>query len=272
MQLTVVLGASSEASFDIPLYDNSFTRKWLRELSWCLDNCDINQSDAFAGLLTLDESEAILIQACTTINRYLKNFIEIKANIISQPQEYFNYLHLKFEQLSGEFGKPTRLFSIANSDLKSAIRNLNFFLHRIETRSKNQNNLYLSFDKDRYRRVPIDKEDYQFFDINLEPGMLYSHYVELGKEFLDLYEDNLPLDYKNAKNLHYYSGEAYLSLNGYNSFSDKNFLNWLKKNNIDPDDKTLGISRIPLGKVDNIQDVCSKINKYKHIKEILIKD
>lgn len=272
MLVTVILGTSDEASFDIPLYDNSFTRKWVKELSWCVDNCSVNQVEAFAGLMTLEESEDILKQACTTINRYLKNFIDIRSNIVSQPQEYFNYLHLKFEQLSGEFGKPTRLFSIATPELKSAIRNLNFFLHRIETRSKNQQNLYLSFDKDQYRRISIDKEDYQYFDVNLSPGVFYSHYVELGKEFLDLYEDNLPLTYGNVKNLHYYSGEAYLSLNGYHSFADQNFLNWLKKNNIDPNDKMLGYSRIPLGKVDNVSDVYSKIMKYRHIKQILIKE
>jgi hypothetical protein len=272
MQLTVVLGANSEASFDILLNDNSFVRKWIKELSWCLDNCSINQVEAFAGLLTLDESASHLTEACSTINKYLKNFIEIRSDIISQPQDYFNYLHLKFEQLSGEFNKPTRLFSIANTELKTAIRNLNFFLHRIETRSKNQQNLYISFNKDQYRRIPLEKEDYQFFDVNLPPGTFYLHYVELGKEFLDLYEDNLPLDYENTKNLHYYSGESYISLNGYESFANINFLNWLRIHNIDPDNKLLGYSRIPLGKVDNVSEVYSKIMKYRHIKKILIKE
>ena len=56
MKLTVVLGASSEASFDILLNDNDFVRKWTKELQWCLDNCAINHFEAFASFLTLEES------------------------------------------------------------------------------------------------------------------------------------------------------------------------------------------------------------------------
>ena len=90
MKLTVVLGVSGEASFDISLTDNEFVRKWLKEFRWCLDNCNINQQEAFSGLLTLSEAEQILRNACVTINKYLKNFIEIRTDFVSQPQEYFN--------------------------------------------------------------------------------------------------------------------------------------------------------------------------------------
>ena len=71
MKLTVVLGAAGEASFDIELNDNPFVCKWIKELQWCLDNCSINQQEAFAGLLTLHESEQILNNACITINKYI---------------------------------------------------------------------------------------------------------------------------------------------------------------------------------------------------------
>ena len=272
MKLTVVLGASGEASFDILLNDNDFVLKWLNEFRWCLDNCNINQQEAFSGLLTLSESEQILRNACVTINKYLKNFIEIRTDFVSQPQEYFNYLHLKFEQLSGEFGKPTKLFSIANLELKEAIRNLNYFVHRIEKKQKVIPSLYLSFNKDQYRRLPLEKFDYEYFDFKFPPGTLCLHYVELGKEFLDLYEDNLSIEYANFKNLHYYSGEASLMLTEVDFFKDLKYVEWIKTNNFDPYDKTLGHGRIPLGSVDNPADVYSKIQEHKHIKNILIKD
>ena len=72
MKLTVVLGASGEASFDITLNDNPFVHKWVEELRWCLDNCAFNQQEAFSGLLTLNEARQILNNACVTINKYLK--------------------------------------------------------------------------------------------------------------------------------------------------------------------------------------------------------
>jgi hypothetical protein len=272
MKLTVVLGASQEASFEITLNDNSFTAKWVEELRWCLSNCDFNQQEAFSTLYTLDESTDILYRACTIINRYLKNFIELRTELASQPQEYFNYLHSKFEQLSGEFDKPTRLFKLANQELKDAIRQLNFFLHRVETKESPMPTLYVSFNKDQYRRRPFAEDDYQQFQFTFPKGTLYLHYVELGKEYIDLYQDNLPIDYVGFKNLHYYSGEAFVSWDNYDAFADQNYLKWLQDNGIDPYNKLLGHGKIPLGAVDDLVDAENKIKQYRHIHSITIKE
>jgi hypothetical protein len=272
MKLTVLLGVSGEASFDITLNDNSFVQKWTEELRWCLNNCEFNQQEAFATLNTLEDLEEKLLQSCKTINQYLKNFIEVRSNIKEQTQEYFNYLHIKFEQLSGNFGKPTRLFSIANAELKTAIRNLNYYLHLVEDTNNQSVNLYISFNKDQYRRHNLDDNDYDFFEFKSSPGTLYLHYVELGKEFIDLYEDNLSINYAGAKNLHYYSGEALLKFDNFDAFADENYSIWLQNNGIDPYNKKLGHGRIPLGIVDNIQDAISKIKQHRHIANILIKE
>ena len=270
MRLTVVLGASGEASFDIKLNNNNFVHKWIEELRWCLDNCEFNQQEAFSGLLTLINARQILNNACVTINNYIKGFIDIKPE--EDSQEYFNYLHSKFEQLSGKFGKPTRLFTIANPELKSAIRNLNFFIHRVESKKSTKLNLYISFNKDQYRRHPLAESDYQYFGFEHSPGTLYLHYVELGKEFIDLYQDNLSIDYPGFANLHYYSGEATLSFESYNCFADTNYLAWLKDNDIDPYNKRLGHGKIPLGTVVDIDSAIEYIKEYKHINKILIKE
>lgn len=272
MKLTVLLGSSGEESFDITLYDNSFTQKWVKELRWCLDNCEINQAEAFSGLLSLEESCKILSSSCETINKYLKNFIEIRENILDQPQEYFNYLHSKFEKLSGGFGTPTRLFSLANNELKEAIRNLNFYVHRIESKEPQIPCLYFSFNKDQYRRLKLEENDYNFFEFDLPQGTLYLHYAELGKEFLDLYQDDLPLDYPGLRNLHYYSGEASLIFFPFNLLSDNNYVQWMKSNNIDPWDKKLGHGRIPLGMVEEQEIALEKIKRQKNIFKILIKE
>ena len=272
MQLTVVLGTNSKESFTITLNNNAFVQKWVKELRWCLTNCDIEQQEAFAGLMPLDQSANILTESCTIINRYLKNFIDIRKNLLDQDQEYFNYLHLKFEQLSGEFGKPTRLFAIANKELKTAIRNLNFFIHRIEKKKINMPILYVSFNKDQYRRQALCNEDYDYFEFAIPAGTLFVHYVELGKEFVDLYEDNLPLDYHNFHNLHFYSGEATICFKDYNCFDDPGYVAWLRDNNIDPYNKKLGHGKLVLGKVDNLDDACAKLYQYRYIKNIIIEE
>jgi hypothetical protein len=272
MYLTVVLGASSEASFDILLNDNSFTQKWVNELKWCLNNCDINQHEAFSSFLTLEEATDILKQSCATINSYLKNFIEIREDIGNQPQEYFNYLHSKFEQISGNYGNPSRLFSIAKPELKDAIRNLNFYIHRVEAKREPYTKMYISFDKNQYRRVPLSKEDYEYFEFTTEPGTLFLHYAELGKDFAALYHDGLELNYSGFKNLHYYSGEATLAFKESDCFADPKYVTWLTNQGIDPYNKQLGHGMIPLGKVDNIESAKDKLRKYRHINTILIKE
>jgi hypothetical protein len=272
MKLTVVLGASQEASFDISLNDNFFTRKWVKELRWCLSHCEFDQQEAFSTHYSLEESANLLHQSCVTINQYLKNFIDIKSDILDQSQEYFNYLHSKFEILSGEFDKPTRLFRIANQELKDAIRQLNCFVHRVEGKYPANSSLNISFNKDQYRRSAFEINDYEYFQFSFPKGTLYLHYAELGKEFIDLYEDNLSIDYAGFKNLHYYSGEASIEFTDYSAFDDLDYLNWLHNQGIDPYNKLLGHGKIPLGTVDNLTDAENKIMKHKHIHSILIKE
>ncbi len=272
MKLTVLLGASQEASFDITLYDNSFTQRWVEELRWCLSNSTIYQVESFSPQYTLDESRDLLINSCEIINRYIENFIEIRPNIKQQPQEYFNYLHNKFEQLSGTWENPTRLFTIANQELKTAIRYLNLFVHKVEEQLDHPTGLDIKFNKENLRRQEIISSDYDFFEFNSAPGTLFLHYAELGKEFIDLYEDNLPIDYAAFTNQHHYTGEASISFFEYNAFSRPGYIEWLQSHGINPYNKTLGHGKIPLGIVDNLEDAISKINNYRHIDNILIKE
>jgi hypothetical protein len=271
MKLTVALGVEGAETFDIQLNSNSFTQKWVNEFRWHLDHCSINQTEAFASLITSAESADILTTACKTINKYLRGFIEIRSDLENQPQEYFNYLHSKFEKISGSYDKPTRIFAIANSELKAAIRALNFYTHSVEEKKKIQQ-LYFSFDKDSARRQRLSEDDYQFYEFSFPPGTLHTQYVELGKEYIDLYEDGLPLDYSGFTNLHYYGGEAVLRFDEYNAFDDVGYYNWLVKNNIDPYNKRLGHSRIPLGTVVDLDDAINKFKNHRYLHSVTIKE
>jgi hypothetical protein len=268
MKLVVTLGASAEASFDIHLYDTKFVSKYVGELIWCLQHCEFNQHEAFATLYSLNYSKKCLRDSCLVINKYLKDFIDIQ-DISSQ--EYYNYLHVKFEQLSGEFGKPTRLFNIANKELKQAIRDLNFFVHRVELNKETHPALYISFDKDQYRRHPLSIEDYNEFEFKFPAGTLFLHYVELGKEYIDLYEDNLSIDYTGAKNLHYYSGESMLTFDEFDCFADNDYVTWFERNNIDRFNKTLGHGKIPLGYIEDKDAVSQLLDRYRFLKSIEVK-
>lgn len=272
MELRVILGTSGEAAFDIQLYDNEFVRKWTKELQWCLDNSSIDQQESFSGLLTLHEANEKLVSACVVINRYLKNFIEVQYKLVPQSQEYFNYLHQKFEQLSGKFGKPTRLFSIANNELKQAIRELNYYTHRLEKQKEQLQRFTVRFDKNQYRRIPMTVTDYDFCQFELEPGMLFVNYAELGKDFYDVFKDGLDIDYAGLKNLHYYSGDVNALFYKYNPLDNPEYVKFLNQSNIDVYDKKLGHGKIPLGMILDLENSFSKIQKYKFIKDIVIKE
>ena len=272
MKLEVILGTSQEASFSITLNDNSFTRKWVKELRWCLNNSSFNQLETFSQQLTLDESCEILVKSCETINKYLGDYIEIRRDIASQSQDYFNYLHSKFEEMSGKWGDRNRLFLLAPQDLKDSIRYLNLFVHIVEKKLTTPLGFDIKFDKDHYRRQPLDDKDYEFFEFEMPKGTLFVHYPEIGKDFIDLYEDNLPIDYAAFTNQHYYSGEASFLFYDYDMSADAEYINWLQNNNIDPYNKLLGHGKLPLGSVDDLEDAKRKIELHKHIYTIVIED
>ena len=272
MKLTIYLGTDDLQSFDVMLYDNAFTKKWLQEFRWCLDNCKINQQESFSCLVPIEEAAETLKNSCLTINKYLKNMIEIRDSILEQPPEYFNYLHGIFEKLNGTFEHPSGLMQYAPDELKTAIRNLNLFIHVVEEKDRQQPRLHISFDKDSYRRIKFSDEDYQYFEFEIEPGTMFLNYAELGKDFLDLHQDKLPVDYSGFKNLHYYSGEANITLIKLSGRNTDNFKQWIKNQGFDPADKKLGHGVIPLGKVENLQDVSNLLTTHRTINKIVIKD
>jgi hypothetical protein len=269
MKLTVFLGQDASDSFDIGLINNQFTNKWLDELSWCLENCEFDHNETFLYFEDIEQRKVTILTAINNINQYMKkiykkNFIEIPAVIDWKKQDFFNELHVKFEKLCGTWSNPTRLYQLAPSTIRENIRQLNGYVHGIENPYFNE--LFkVSFNKDQYRRQKLDKEDYKFFNHAVETGDFYIAYSELGKSWLDLYNDGLDVSYAATKNLHYFSGEAYLYF-GEDYTYPEDFYKWCTDNSLNPYDKTQGIGEIKIGKVKNPLEVKNilKNNQYLH--------
>jgi hypothetical protein len=238
----------------VDLYRNDFVSRWARLFDQTAAQCAINQSESFSCNLTEAQTQERLIASIDAINRFLKRvFIDRPDQINWEDQDWYNYLHVKFEQLSGEFGSPTRLFAIAPETIKEAIRNLNFYVHRLEVRPYGRMPWYISFDKNCYARLPLETKDYDLFQNSIQSGQAFIHYAELGKTTIDLYENNLPTDYAGLKNLHYYSAEILLHLGSddIELFTD-GFRQWAGQNRIDITDKKQGIGIIPIGHVIDV--------------------
>jgi hypothetical protein len=239
----------------VDLYKNDFVSRWKTLFEQTVASCAINQLESFSCSLSEPQSQGRLIVAITTINRYLKqNFVDLPTQIDRDDQQWYNYLHSKFEQLNGTFDRPAKLLMLAPPELKSAIRALNFYVHRLEKRPyADYNTWYISFDKNCYTRLPLEPDDYDHFCDQIRPGQAYIHYAELGKTMIDLYQDGLPIDYSGLRNLHYYSAEISVHVGtGTISWFKDGFRQWANDNSIDIDDRKLGLGVIPIGDARNI--------------------
>lgn len=239
----------------VDLYHNDFVSRWKKLFEQTVASCAINQLESFSCSLLEPQSQERLIVAITTINRFLKRkFIDLPSQIDWDDQHWYNYLHSKFEQLNGTFDRPTKLLMLAPTEVKDAIRALNFYVHRLERRPYAEyNTWYISFDKSSYTRLPLEHSDYDLFCFQVQPGQAYIHYAELGKTMIDLYHDGLPVDYSGLKNLHYYSAEISVHV-GTDTISlfDDGFRQWANDNLIDINDRKLGLGAIPIGDVRNV--------------------
>jgi hypothetical protein len=238
----------------VDLYSNDFVLRWTDLFEQTASTCSINQEESFSCNLTAEQCQQRVLTAIGTINQFLKrDFIECPDIIDWTDRQWYNYLHEKFESLSGPYGQPSRLFIMAPATVKQAIRCLNFYIHKLETTRRERDLWYISFDKDCYQRYPLMHSDYQYFCNVIESGQVFVQYAELGKTTIDLYNDGLPSSYPGLKNLHYYSAEisCYLGDESISLFTD-DFQLWTKHNGIDISDPYQGLGMIPVGSVRNV--------------------
>jgi hypothetical protein len=259
MQLDIVVDHHNVVTVD--LYRNPFVERWCKLLERTYAVCSINQQDSFSHALTESQAKARLSAAINTINRFLKHdFVPVADEQSWDSKDWYNQLHICFEKLSGEFGKPTKLFQLAPTDVKAAIRDLNFYVHRLEQRPYSDcRPWFVIFDKECYTRQDLEPQDYALFDHQVSVGTVFINYSELGKTYHDIYVDGLPIDYAGIKNSHYYSAEFAIWLDpDRTSLFESGFYNWAEQHNINVNDKTLGLGTIPIGQVRDV-DTMKKI-------------
>lgn len=271
--MVVVLGHQANYSFNIILNDNSFTRKWVKELAWNLDNNQLDQHHTFAFLLSHQQKMKQLRLAVSKVNNFIRReFITLPDVIDENDTDFFNHLHECFEKLAGSTEVPSKLFYIAPDEIKIAIRNINCYCHALESPAYTEFHLPIQFNPSKRRRFPLEQTDYDFFENRCIGGKVYLTYTEVGKNFRDLCKDNLPVDYIAAKNTHFYTGDFHLNLMPFvDTIEEQRFQNWCVNNNVNYDDKTLGIGFIELGSIiQSVDEIKQKLQQYSFIQNIII--
>ena len=251
-------------AFRVALYDHTVAHKWknLIESIYVGDGEDIDHVRSFFNLRTRDEIKVMLLHAVKNINTFLKTeFIKIPKHTNWNDQDLYNTLHMAFEKLSGDFDNPTKLMKIAPMNIKENIRDLNFCVHKLEHGSIEHSSskstldeLPIQWTKKRTTtpRIKLTEEEHNLFQFNKTKNEVYLSYNELGKSYVDLYKDNLPIDYGATKNNHYIGADINIALTDKENIFESGFIDWCKDNNIDPGEKKHGIGLLPIGKVETI--------------------
>ena len=263
-------------SFEINLYDNSVAREWKKLINSIHvgDGEDIDHRRSFYNLSSKEEIKNDLLNAIKKINTFFKKeFIVIPKNIDWNDQKIYNDLHIYFEKLSGNFDNPTKLVKIAPTDIKESIRDLNYCVHALENFNDiKQDNIKIQWTKSRTvtPRIPLKEEDYNLIKFERIAKEVYLDYNELGKNYIDLWRDNLDISYNSLKNNHYIGADFFISLKNQKNIFHNDFIQWIKTHNIDPYEKKHGIGLIAIGKakIINIKHL-TKNSKVTIIKETI---
>jgi hypothetical protein len=263
-------------SFEINLYDNSVAREWKKLINSIHvgDGEDIDHRRSFYNLNSKEEIKNDLLNAIEKINTFFKKeFIVIPKNIDWNDQKIYNDLHIYFEKLSGNFNNPTKLIKIAPKNIKESIRDLNYCVHALENFSDiKQDNIKIQWTKSRIvtPRIPLKEEEYNLIKFERIAKEVYLDYNELGKNYIDLWRDNLDISYNSLKNNHYIGADFFISLKNQKNIFHDDFIQWIKTHNIDPYEKKHGIGLIAIGKakIINIKHL-TKNSKVTIIKETI---
>ena len=248
----MLYGIDGSPAFRLELYNNSVAHKWKHIIKsiYAGDGEDFDNRRTFYQYRTSNQMKQDLIVAIKNINTFLKHeFIQVPTNF---DQDFLNELHIKFERLAGEFDNPTKLMILATIEIKESVRDLNFCVHSLENVNDANNTITIQWTKLREStpRVPLEKSEYQYMQFDRKMNEVYLHYNELGKNYIDIWKDNLDPNYTNLKNNHFIGADILISFDNKESIFEKEFLSWCEKNKIDAFDKNNGIGNLPIGKIE----------------------
>ena len=246
-------------AFRIDLYNHSVANKWKELISniYVGDGDDIDHIRTFFSFRSTADKKEMLLNAIESINSFLKKELIVLPDVIDwNGQEIYNIIHVAFEKLSGEFDNPTKLMKIAPMHIKEKIRDINYCVHGLEHDKKQESmnllNLQWTKKRETVERIKLEKNEYSHIQFNQNENEAYLAYNELGKNYIDLWKDDLPITYEASKNNHHIGPDIVISFEKKENIFEQGFIDWCKENDIDPYNKTHGIGLLPIGKVEKI--------------------
>lgn len=246
---------------NIECFDTPMSNKYVAMLKSEIDAKGVMTDDveSFSKYLEKDQIQNIMLESFEDINNFLKQDIIDTKKIYWDDTNWRNQLHTIFEKLNGEYDKPSKLMLFAPNKIKEAIRRVNWGVHLLEEYpfEKEWTMMWNKNAKKGADRIEFTDEDYECIEFDFTPWTVYLDYNEVGKDFRDIYEDNLPIEYARLKNKHYLGLDLKFNQSKTKHVFSLGYKEWMVNNNIDPYDKKLGIGEFPIGKYS--QDFDNKV-------------
>lgn len=238
--------------------------------------------------------------------RYDDTYPVGKGKIGLRPKHnILNRLHNHFEILQGTVEKPSLYYKNADINTKYAIRCLNLLCHELEGRISSDRKTIVepywtrpsqitTFQK--AKRYNLKTEHRKLFVQNgydRRFGWIYMHWCQIGKTLYEVYRDeNAPVLTESVcsaiTHLKYYSGEFDIEFGRDITYNEhiwhKNEINdfhlWLRKNNFDPNDLSLSLGYLPVGRLrfedvfsnNTVDYIWNKMSDYQDIYQISLDD
>jgi hypothetical protein len=267
MRLTITFNTGY--NLIVSLRDSDFVRRWVDLLEQELKRTEILQEDSYSFLYTEQLVKDKLIDAIKIVNEFTKReFISLPNEDDFESTDFYNHLHEKFEKLAGpDYDQPTRIMITGPEKIKTAIRHINRFCHRLENRPyKKERNMRIEFL--RPLRKKLLEEDYKLFE-DKKPGVIYLDYSTLGKSLLECYNDNLDPNYEGMKIQHHYGPNFVICFESDFHLIKDEFIDWLKKHGYEniPNQE---LGAIILGEFDDVSSVEQQIRKTSSITNLRI--
>ena len=275
MTAEITLIIDDAHTVNIECFDSPIGNKYSLMLKGQIDSKGIctDDGESFSKYLEKEAIQNIMLDAFNDINNFLKQDIIDTEKIYWDDIIWRNQLHTIIERLNGEYDKPSKLMLVAPNNIKEAVRRVNWGVHLLEQYpfEKEWMMLWSKNPKECVDRIRFTDEDYECIEFEYKPWTVYLSYNEVGKDFRDIYEDNLPIEYSRLKNNHYLGLDIEPNQNMTGHVFAKDFKQWMLDNNIDPYNKKLGIGEFPVGTYS--QDFDNNVlSNRSQITEILIND
>lgn len=245
----------------IDFYKHSIAKKYLKLIKKLIleHGLDFDHKRCFYSWKTVEEIQKDLDDSINFINNFFNK--DMFCTNKTDP-EYFNKLHVGFENLNKGYDDYTILKVVGSTQLKECIKNINYCVHNLEHGAEQKKQLQIQWNKNTTIREPLEKNDYQHAVSYEKKHTVCLAYNEVGKSIQDLFHDGLPVNYSGLKNNHYIGPDLDFQFENTDLFGAE-FLQWCNSNNIDPYDPSNGILVYPIGnfKFDFDMDACTSESK-----------